>query len=94
MDRITATAANNFQHTFIQPMHLLVINFGLAHRLLSPLFIHLCATTLLVGFTHVHNQVNRVSGMDNTSFRGAFPGVLSDTPTECVTQCANVPSVT
>ena len=42
MELHTATAANNFQLTFIQPMHLLVIHFGLAHRLLSPSFVHLC----------------------------------------------------
>ena len=24
---------------------------------------------------------------------GAYPGVLSDTPTDCVAQCANVPSL-
>ena len=74
LDRITATAAKNFQLTFIQPMHLLVIHFGL-------------------GFTRAHNQANRVSGVDSTSLWGAYPGVLSDTPTECVSQCANIPSL-
>ena len=38
----------NFQLTFIQPMLLLVISFGLAHRLLSLSFIHLC--------TNLHTQ--------------------------------------
>ena len=32
---ITVTAANNFQLTFIQPIRLVVTNFGLAHRFLS-----------------------------------------------------------
>ena len=35
-----------------------------------------------------------MSGVDSTSPHGAHPGVLSDTPTECVTQnvnCAYVP---
>ena len=45
---------------------------------------------LLVGLTRAHNQTNRVSGLDNTSFRGAFPWVLSDTPTECVTPSYNI----
>ena len=31
--------------------------------------------------------------VDSTSLWGAYPGVLSDTPTECVTQCANVASL-
>ena len=37
-----------------------------------------------------------MSGVDSTSPHGAHPGVLSDTPTECVTQnvnCAYVPSL-
>ena len=38
----TATAANNFKLAFIQSMHLLVIDFGLANRLVNPSFIHLC----------------------------------------------------
>ena len=41
----------------------------------------------------LRNQVNRVSRVDSTSLLGAYPGVLSDTPTECVTQCANIPSL-
>ena len=47
---------------------------------------HTCTT---LGFTHAHNQTNRVSGVDSRSL-WAYPGVLSDTLTECATQCANV----
>ena len=55
------------------------------------IFVPTTCTTL--GLTYAHNQMNRVSGMDSKSFWGAYPGVVSDTPTECVTQCANVPSL-
>ena len=73
----TAIAANNFQLTFIQPMHLLVIHFGLADRprLLSPTFTHL--------YTNLHahhsgsliaqNQTNRVSVVDGTSLWRSLP---------------------
>ena len=36
--------SNSCQLTFIQSTCLLVIDFGLAHRLLSPSFIHLCTS--------------------------------------------------
>ena len=80
LDRITATAANNFQLTFIQPMHLLAIDFGLAHRLLSLYPFLYQPTCTSIGFTCAHNQANRASGVDITSLWGAYPGVLSDTP--------------
>ena len=72
---ITATATNNFQLTFIQYMHLLVINFGLPHRLLKPFiypFVYLPTCTPL-GLTHAHNQTNMVSGVESTSLWGAYP---------------------
>ena len=50
-------------------------------------------TCTTLGLTRARNQVNRVSGVDSTSLWGAYLGVLSDTLTECVTQCANVPSL-
>ena len=50
-------------------------------------------TYTTVSLTRAHNQANRVSGVDSTSLWRAYPGVLSDTPTECVTQCANIPSL-
>ena len=74
---ITATAANTFQLRFIQPIGS------------SALHSSICACTTL-GLTCAHNQANRVSGVDSTN---VYPGVLSDTPTECVTQCANVQSL-
>ena len=43
---ITATAVNNLQLTFIQLMRLLVIDFGLAHRLLS-LHLFTCVPTYM-----------------------------------------------
>jgi len=61
-------------------MHLLVIHFWPTG---SSVFIY------PFGLTHAHNQTNRVSGVDSTNLLG----VLSDTPTECVTQCAYVPSM-
>ena len=48
------------------------------------------ATYTTLGLTCARNKMNRVSGMDSRSFWGTYPGILSDTPTECVTQCANV----
>ena len=72
---ITATATNNFQLTFIQHMHLLVINFGLPHRLLKPFiypFVYLPTCTPL-GLTHARNQTNMVSGVESTSLWGAYP---------------------
>ena len=50
-----------------------------------------CVPTL--GLTRAHNHTNKVSGVNTTTLSGAYPGVLSDTLTECVTQCANVPSL-
>ena len=46
--------------------------------------------TMCVHVSHTHISV---SGVDSRSHWGVYPGVLSDTPTECVTQCANVPSL-
>ena len=51
-------------------------------------------TCTTLGLTRAHNQTNKVSGVDSTGLWGAYPGVLSDTPTDCVTQCANVPHQT
>ena len=39
-----------------------------------------------------HTHIN-VSGVDSRGLWGAYPWVLSDTPTECVTQCTIVPSL-
>ena len=67
-------------------MHLLVIDFGLAHiasqTLICPFLYPPTCTTL--GLTRAHNHIKWV---DSTSTQGAQPRVLSDTPTECVTQC-------
>ena len=51
-------------------------------------------TCTTLGLTRACNQTNKVSGVDSTSLWGAYPGVLSGTPTDCVTQCANVPHQT
>ena len=51
-------------------------------------------TCTTLGLTRAHNQTNKVSGVDSTGLWGAYPGFLSDTPTDCVTQCANVPHQT
>ena len=83
----TAIIANN--------LCLLVIDFGLAHRLLSPSFIHLC-TNLHAQHYRAHSckhQMNRVSGIDSISLWGAYHGVLSDTPMHWVCCVANVPSL-
>ena len=53
-------------------------------------FVYQPACTTL-GLTNAHNQTNRVSGVDDTSLWGAYLGVLSDTPTECVTQYVQHP---
>ena len=45
-------------------------------------------TCTALGLTRARNQTNRMSGVDSTSLCGAYPGVLHDTPTEFVTQCA------
>ena len=50
----------------------------------------LCMHTTCVHIPHTHISVSEVGSW---SLWGAYPGVLSDTPTECVTQCANVPSL-
>ena len=50
-------------------------------------FIAYQPTCTTLGLTHAHNHANRVSGVDTTSLWGAYSGVLSDTSTECVTQC-------
>ena len=42
LNSITVTAANNFWLTFIQPMCLLVIDFGLGYSAYSSSFIRLC----------------------------------------------------
>jgi len=52
----------------------------------SELYLH--TTCVHVPHTHIS-----VSGVDSRSLWGVYPWVLSDTPTECVTQCANVPSL-
>ena len=55
--------------TFIQPMTLLAIDFGLAHSAPQP-FIYLFVyqpTSTTLGLTRARNQVNRVSGVDSTS---------------------------
>ena len=88
---ITATAANNFQLTFIQPM-CFIFGWPTGFSVFIYPFVYkpTCAT---LGLTLAHNQMDRVNGVDSTSLRGAYPGVRSGTPTECVTQCANVPSL-
>ena len=70
------------------------LHFWLAHRLMAFIYLFVYKPTCTtLGLTLAHNQMNRVSGVDSTSLQGAYLGVLSDTPTECVTQCANVPSL-
>ena len=71
----TAIAANNFQFTFIQPMHLLVIDFVLAHRLLRPLFIHLCSNLYAQhqgSLVHVAKQTGWVGWIAHAS-EGPIP---------------------
>ena len=41
---------------------------------------------------HPHTHIS-MSGVDSRSLWGVYLWVLSDIPTECVTQCANVPSL-
>ena len=48
----------------------------------------LCMHTTCVHVPHTHISVSEVG---SRSLWGTYPGVLSDTPTECVTQCAIVP---
>ena len=80
----------------IQPMRLLVIHFWLAHRLFS-LYLSICVETYMHNTrAHFCTQVNEhgyLDGYYSTSLRWTYLGVLSDTPTECFTQCANVPSL-
>ena len=65
----TATAANNFQITLIQPMHLRIIDFGLAHGLLSPSFIHLC--TIYMHNTGAHFSLVPGPAPEETKFAHA-----------------------
>jgi len=50
------------------------------------LWLYVCTQHVSAFHTHIS-----VSGVDSRSLWGTYPGVLSDTPTECVTQCAIVP---
>ena len=50
--------------------------------------VYVCTQHVSTFNTHIS-----VSGVDSRSLWGAYPGVLSDTPSECVTQCAIVPSL-
>ena len=52
-------------------------------RKVSFMYEHMCPCSIHIS----------VSGVDSRSLWSVYPGVLSDTPTECVTQCANVPSL-
>ena len=54
----------NFQLTFIQPMLLLVISFGLAHRLLSPSFTICIPTYMHSTRAHSCSQPNEQGEWD------------------------------
>ena len=82
------SSCQQFQLTFIQPLHLLVINFSLAHRLFSPSFLYQPTCTTL-GLTCARNKIYRVSGVDSSSLwwptLGSWvthpPSVLPSVPT-------------
>ena len=79
---------------YIYSTHVLTSNWFLGWLTASSAFIYSFVykpTCTTLGLTCPRNQMNRVSGVNSTSPWGACPGVLSDTPTKCVTQCANVP---
>ena len=69
---ITATAANNFQLTFIQPMRF-IFGWPMGSSTFSYPFVYKpIYTRATLGLTLAHNQMNSVSGVDSTSLRGAY----------------------
>ena len=91
---ITSIAANNFQPTFIQPLRLLVMDLGWPTDS-SALHLSICVPTYMHNtWAHSCTQPNKQGewGGYHKPLR-AYTRVMNDTPTECVTQCANVPSL-
>ena len=88
---ITATAANIYTTHALTIINRFWVSPQAPQPFIYPFVYQPTCTT--VSLTHAHNQANRVSEVDSTSLWRAFPQVLSDTPTECVTQLINVPSL-
>ena len=54
------------------------------HFYITAFYVHVCTT---LGLTHARSHANGVSGVDSTNLHETHPGVLSDSLTECHSEC-------